>query len=91
MRPTLEQVAKNIETLIEKRFEGHDSEMNLKLVSAYLTENCFHVEDEDDFLESLLQKRNFYTLEERLCRHVKEFMGDGEYDRNDGYTLSDVA
>lgn len=90
MRPTLTQVAKNIETLIDKRLEGHDSEMNIKLVSYYLSENCFHVEGEDDFLDSLLQRKNFYTLEERLCHHIVEFMGEVD-DRNEGLTLSDVA
>ena len=90
-RPTLPQVEKDIEKIISIVFSGHDKEMNLKLVSAYLTENCFHVEDEDLFLESLLHDKNIFTLEERLKMHVVEFFECEEYDRNDGLCFNDLA
>lgn len=90
MRLSIEQVAKNIETLTEKTLEGHEGEMNLRIVSFYLMDNGFHVQDEDHFLESLLCRKPIFTLEERLSQHVMEFMGDEIVDRNEGLCFKDV-
>lgn len=87
MKPTIHEVSNVIESIMSKG----KTEENLELVSQYLKDNCFEVNDDDDFLDSLLHEKNFFSLEERLSYYVVDFMGDGTEDRNEGLAYKDVV